>query len=239
MCHVGFSPTKEQIKDIVEEYVQLHELSTPFKNDHPGRDWIRHFMNRNKLSLKKATMTSTARKSAMGNPFIVYNFFNVIEDIINNHNIPPSNIWNCDESGFTHDPSECLVISVKGEVAYKVTYGPGQENTTTLAVASATGRVLDPLIIFTRKNFQSTWKGSNALPKTFYAVLESGWMTTEISTVWFNLFRHVTERPLLLIFDGHLTHILAAIYEKAIHEGIHIVKLLPHVTDKLQTDKLT
>ena len=78
--------------------------------------------------------------------------------------------------------------SVKGEVAYKVTYGPGQENTTTLAVASATGRVLDPLIIFTRKNFQSTWKGSNALPNTFYAALESGWMTTEISAVWFNLF---------------------------------------------------
>ena len=140
-------------------------------------------MNRNKLSLKKATITSTARKSAMGNPFIVYNFFDVIEDIINKHNIPPSNIWNCDESGFPHDPSKCLVISVKGEVAYKVTCGSGRENTTTLAVASATGRVLDPLIIFTRKNFQSAWKGSNALPNTFYAALESGWMTTEISAV--------------------------------------------------------
>ena len=28
MCHIGFSLTKEQIKDIVKEYVQLHQLIT-------------------------------------------------------------------------------------------------------------------------------------------------------------------------------------------------------------------
>ena len=183
MCNVGFRPTKEQIKDIVKEYVQLHELITPFKNDRQSKDWIRGFKNRNKLSLKKATMISSVRKSATGNPFIVYDFFDVIEDVIKKHNVPPSNIWNCNETGFPHDPSKCLVISVKGEVAYKVACGSGRENTITLAVASATGRVLDPLIIFSGKNFQSAWKGSNVLPNTFYAVSESGWMTTEIFAV--------------------------------------------------------
>ena len=139
--------------------MQLQELITPFKNDCPGKEWIRGFMNRNKLSLKKATMISSARKSATENPFIVYDFFDVIADIINKHKIPPTNIWNCDESGFPHDPSKCLVISVKGEVAYKVTCGSGRENTTTLAVASATGRVLDPLITFTGKTFKVHRKG--------------------------------------------------------------------------------
>ena len=60
-------------------------------------------------------------------------------------------------------------------------------------------------------------------------------MTTEIFAAWFDLSRqHVTERPLLLIFDGHLTHISVAVIEKAIRKGIHIVKLTPHVTDELQ-----
>ena len=145
-------------------------------------------MNRNKLLTKKATMISSARKPATRNPFIVYNFFDVIEDIINKHNIPPGNIWNCDESGFPHDPSKCLVISVKGEVAYKVICRSRQENTTTLAVASATGCVPDTLIIFTGKNFQSTRKGSNALPNTFCTVSEGGSMTTKIFAVWFDLF---------------------------------------------------
>ena len=97
MSNVGFSPTKEQIIDIVKQYVQLHELITPFKNDRQSKDWIRGFINRNKLSLKKATLISSARKSATGNPFIVYDDFDVIEDIINKHIISPSNIWNCNE----------------------------------------------------------------------------------------------------------------------------------------------
>ena len=158
-------------------------------------------------------MISSVRKSVTGNPFIVYNFFDIIENIINKHNIPPSNIWNCNESGFPRDPSKCRVINVKGEVAYKVTCGSGWETTTTtLAVASTSGHVLDLLIIVTGKNFQSTWKGSNALPNTFYAISESGWMTTEIFAVLFDLFQqHVTERPLLLIFNGHLTLISVAV----------------------------
>ena len=97
MSNVGFSPTKEQIIDIVKQYVQLHELISPFKNDRQSKDWIRGFINRNKLSLKKATLISSARKSATGNPFIVYDVFDVIEDIINTHIISPSNIWNCNE----------------------------------------------------------------------------------------------------------------------------------------------
>ena len=84
MYRIGFSPTNEQIKDIVKEYLQLQKLSIPFKNDCPSKDWIRGFMNRNKLLIKKATMVSSVRKSATGNPFIVYDFFDVIEDIINN-----------------------------------------------------------------------------------------------------------------------------------------------------------
>ena len=60
-----------------------------------------------------------------------------------------------------------LVISVKGEVAYIVACGSGRHNIIQLAVVSATGRILDPLITFTGKNFQNTWKGSNALPNTF------------------------------------------------------------------------
>ena len=43
MCRVGFSPTKEQIKDIVKEYVQLHELITPFKNDCIGQGMDQRF----------------------------------------------------------------------------------------------------------------------------------------------------------------------------------------------------
>ena len=115
-----------------------------------------------------------------------------------------------------------LVISVKGEVAYKVACGSGRHNIIQPAVASATGRILDPLITFTGKNFQNTWKGSNALPN-------------KILTVWFHLFQQqVTEKPMLLAFVRQLMGISIVVIEKATREGVHIPKLLAHITDKLQ-----
>ena len=235
MCRLGFSPTRGQIKDLVQNYVCIHELKTPFMNDRPGKDWLKAFMNRNNLSLKKANMISAARKSATANPFIVNDFYDTIEKVITENNLSASQIWNCDESGFPTDPQKCKVVSVHGETAYKVTCGAGRENITTLAVCNAAGRALDPLIVFNGKNLQSTWRGEKPLRETFYAVSDSGWMTTEVFFEWFQRFTVlVTGRPLLLIFDGHLTHVSIPLIEKAMEENIIVVKLPPHITDRLQ-----
>ena len=183
MCRLGFSPTRAQIKDMVKDFVTAHQLKTPFKNDRPGKDWLKGFMDRNNLSLKKANMISAARKSATCNPFIINDFYDTIEKIIADKDLRPEQIWNCDD-----DPQKCKVISVRGETAYKVTCGAGRENITTLAVVNAAGRALDPLIIFPGKNLQSTWRGDNPLPEMFYGVSENGWMTTEVFYEWFVKF---------------------------------------------------
>ncbi|XP_066961581.1 uncharacterized protein [Macrobrachium rosenbergii] len=80
------------------------------------------------------------------------------------------------------------------------------------------------------------WSGDTALPKTQYAVSDSGWMTTKIFHTWFEGFTEKTKhiRPLLLLFDGHLTHISAPTIELAIKENISILKLPAHTTDVLQ-----
>ena len=235
MCRLGFSPTRSQIKDMVKDYVLLHNLKTPFKEGRPGKDWLCGFMDRNHLSMKKANMISSARKSSTSNPFIIYDFYDVLEKVVEEKKLEPHQIWNCDESGFPTDPQKCKVVSVKGEVAYKVTCGAGRENTTTLAVCSAAGRVLDPLIVFSGKNLQSSWGGDKALPNTYYGISENGWMTTELFAEWFELFtKEVTDRPLLLLLDGHLTHVSILVLELAVKEDITIIKFPPHVTDKLQ-----
>ena len=127
----------------------------------------------------------------------------------------PQHIWNCDESGFPSDPKKVKVVSVRGKTAYRVTSGAGTENTTTLAVANAAGKALPPLIVFQGKNFLSTWRSENCIPGTRYGCSENGWMTTELFE-WFREFcKKVKERPIVLLYDGHL-------------------KFPPHVTDVLQ-----
>ena len=201
--------------EIVKEYVEINEIINPFKDNLPGRDWLKAFMSRNNISMKQATLISSARKSATENPFVIYDFYDVISKLMAEKNYPPTHIWNCDESGFPSDPKKIKVVSAKGETAYRVTAGAGRENTTTLAVANAAGKALPPLIVFQGKNFQSTWRGENALPGTWYGCSETGWMTTELFAEWFNVFcKTVKERPLLLMFDGHLTHISVAVIKK-------------------------
>ena len=120
ICRVGFSPTKEQIKDIVQQYVKLHHIRKLFKNEHPGKGMDQRFHEQKQTIAKIGTTISSVRKSATRNPFIVHNCFNFIESIISKQNIPLHNTWNCDGSGFPHDSSKFWVISIKGEIAYKL-----------------------------------------------------------------------------------------------------------------------
>ena len=56
-------------------------------------------------------------------------------------------------------------------------------------------------------------------------------MTSELFATWFELFiKKVTDRPLLLIYDVHLTHVTLQVIEKSRSEDITIVKLPPHTT---------
>ena len=74
MCRLGFSPTQSQIKYMVKDYVVSHNITTPFKEGRPGKDWLRGFIDRNHLSLKKADMISSARKSSTSNHSLFMTF---------------------------------------------------------------------------------------------------------------------------------------------------------------------
>ena len=74
LCKNGFSPTLDEIRLIVSDYVKGNNIQTPFTNNLPGRKWMNRFMTANKLSLKKATMISKVRKDGTSNPFRIYEF---------------------------------------------------------------------------------------------------------------------------------------------------------------------
>ena len=60
-------------------------------------------------------------------------------------------------------------------------------------------------------------------------------MKTKIFHGWFTKFVETVETgPLLLLFDGHLTHLSLATIDLAIQENISLVKLPAHCTDVQQ-----
>lgn len=73
--------------------------------------------------------------------------------------------------------------------------------------------------------------------QTAYAVSEKGWMQTSIfekylKSVFVPSLGSV--RPVLLIYDGHVSHVDLNVIQYAASEGITILKLPPHSSDVLQ-----
>ena len=89
--------------------------------------------------------------------------------------------------------------------------------------------------MFKGKFLQTTWFGLESLKDAYFAASSNGWMTTKIFHDWFTKFVETVEtRPLLLLFDGHLTHLLFATIHLVIQENFSLVKLPAHCTDVLQ-----
>ena len=238
MADLGFGPTKGELVEIVHDYLEANNLSYLFNYKRPGDDWTSNFMKRHRLTLKKAGLMQIARKNVTSDPFVIYGFYDLLEAEVKRLGIEdrPECVWNLDESGFPSDPSRWKTVGPVGKKTVRVSCGANRENTTVLAVCCADGKALDPLIVFKGKNLMSNWRGNNVLPNTYYGVSDSGWMTTGIFHSWFEKFVEETRgtRPLLLLFDGHLTHTSASTIELAMRENISLVKLPAHCTDVLQ-----
>lgn len=197
----------------------------------PGLDWTRAFLKRHRLSMKKGGQMQIARKNVTSDPFVIYRFYELLNKEVERLGIKdkPECVFNCDESGFPTDSLKCKYVGPVGEKCIPVTHGCNRENTTVLAVCCADGGAMDPLITFRGKNLQSTWLGEDAPKNSYFSVSDSGWMTTKIFDHWFKQFAEtVKTRPLLLIFDGHMTHLSTATIEFAMAENISLVKLPAH-----------
>ena len=125
------------------------------------------------------------------------------------------------------------IVAPRGERASRVTATSGREAFTVEAAISAARDVLEPLVVFKGVYAMSAWQNANF--KGRVAVSKNGWMTSEIFSAWFKYFAEtVTARPILLVCDGHSSHLNYETLKLALDEGIDILKLPPHTTDKLQ-----
>lgn len=127
----------------------------------------------------------------------------------------------------------------KGKSATRITSGPGRENTTTLLMANAAGEKAPPLMIYKGLHMWDQWcapQGSG-YPRTVYEASKKGCMETDIFKNYFQCTVLPTlgeNRPAIIIYDGHSTHISPEVIQLTIRENITILKLPPHSSHLLQ-----
>lgn len=92
------------------------------------------------------------------------------------------------------------------------------------------------MIIYPRKREVPESHRKGSLPGTLFTKSDSGWINQEIYLEWFRFFIKTipTARPVLLIEDGHASHISIECIELARENNTHMLCLPAHTSHIVQ-----
>lgn len=240
----GFPVKKQELLDTVQKILKDLNKPNPFKDDRPGQTWYLNFLKRHpKISVRSAEGINKARARVTEESIRLW--FRELEaflaqegklDILDD----PTRIFNGDESGFSLCPKTGKVLGPKGyRNLYQIEPGNEKDNLTVLVTFNATGEVCPPLVVFPYvrppKSITDSMPEHWSLGRT-----ESGWMNGDVFFEYitndFNnwIIQNKIMKPVLLLVDGHKSHmslILSSICEEL---GIILYALPPNTTHKLQ-----
>ena len=149
----------------------------------------------------------------------------------------PERIFNSDENSFCLCGQPQRVLAKKGAKSPQYTIGgAGKENITVQGCISATGKLLPPYILYTGQRLMFHYMQGSPIGAR-YGVSTKGWMCENNFIDWFrNLFipSLPEERPVLLILDGHESHVKYEVRQLAKDNQIEIAKMPSHTSHLLQ-----
>ena len=236
----GFGLTKMDIISVVADYFQHTKKPNPFKDGVPGDDWWCLFMKRHPELTKRKPQALQMVRAKAATPHVINHWFldclKPTLDELGLHNKPQC-IFNVDESGFPLSGRPAHIICKRGvKYPQAIIGGSGRENITVQVCVSADGKLVPLYVIYTGKYLMANCTNGGPIGSR-YGVSPNGWMTTPAYIDWFrNIFipSLPEERPVLLVLDGHSSHISYEVRELAIENGVHMLKLPPHLTHFLQ-----
>ncbi|MEW8547694.1 MAG: hypothetical protein AB2693_29655 [Candidatus Thiodiazotropha sp.] len=215
----------------------------PFRDNKPGKDWLRGFFGRHsELSLR--TTLQLGKERAVISPDKIKRWFGDLEQFLDsevkdqNLLLDPSRIYNADESGFSLCPKSNQVIGYKGApVVYNFSTSD-KTQITVMAAVSATGHYIPPMLVYPGQRF--TYNPLEGFEEAAMGRSDSGWMDSELFCNWLTTVfipavnARSVQRPILLFIDGHSTHVTLEASDICIQNGIVMYCLLEHASHMLQ-----
>jgi len=108
----NFPLTKRHLRDMVQSYLDRKDRETRFKKNRPGRKWATAFVKRHsdKIVIRRASNIRRSRAAVSPDNIRQY-FANLAVEL---EGIPPTHIFNCDETNLADNPSAERCIFAKG-----------------------------------------------------------------------------------------------------------------------------
>ncbi|CAH2100084.1 unnamed protein product [Euphydryas editha] len=120
-----------------------------------GWDWLKGFRVCNpSISLRAPEATSAARARAFNKPQVM-KFFELLEKLVTDNEIPPSKIYNMDESGLSTVQKPPKIFAQKGKKQVGALTSAERGQHVSIAVcANGAGNFIPPAMIIPRKNYK-------------------------------------------------------------------------------------
>lgn len=240
LARCGQPVSRNDVQLMVQKFLENIGRPNPFRNGLPGSDWARLFEKRHpEISRRTPEILTVSRAKALTSD-VIENFFTMYEGIVSESGLlsHPSRIFNLDETGLTTNIGNSKIYTETGALhCYKKASSCGKATFTVLFCASADGVFIPPFTVYKGLNLYSSWtKGGPA--GAAYGCSESGWMMDRNFESWFTkiFVPHVSQlnKPVLLTFDGHNSHLTYEAIKVAKDNDIVIICLPPNTSHALQ-----
>ncbi|XP_049771713.1 uncharacterized protein LOC126148402 [Schistocerca cancellata] len=172
-------------------------------------------------------------------------FFDLLESVFKEHKFSPDQIYNVNETGIMTVPNKpSKVLALRGQKQVDVFSSADRGIlVTTETCINAAGNFMPVMFVFPRKRENSLLMDD--APGSFAVYHESGWINKDSFLIWFKKFvefsNPMREKPVLLIIDGHNSHVKSLEMMINLAQEKHVILLCfpPRTTHRLQPIDVT
>ncbi|CAC5424039.1 unnamed protein product [Mytilus coruscus] len=171
---------------------------------------------------------------------VIDSYFDELEDILNKYDLKnkPHCIYNIDEKGISPEHTPPKVVA-DVEINSSAVTSERDKTRTIIAAGNAIGTQIPPFLVFAGQRMrQELLQGCT--PGTTGDVSPTGWSNTDIfktylQTHFINYVQGLSEKqPILVIYDGHLSHVSLGVIDWAKANNIILLVLPAHTSHLLQ-----
>lgn len=235
LSEFGFPVTDFDLKMVIKDYLVAQGRNAPqFKNNVPGRDWIRSFLTRHR-TLSNRLANNIKRVRAQVSEEVITEFIENISGEL--ENVSPENIYNYDETNISDDPGRKKIICRRGTKYPEAIINATKVSFTVMFCGNAAGQDIPPYIIYKAEHLWSTWT-TNGPKHARYNRTKSGWIDAATFEDWFvnhlipTLKKQTGKK--VVIGDNLSSHISPKVLLECEKHNISFICLPPNATHILQ-----
>ncbi|XP_055637190.1 uncharacterized protein LOC129775931 isoform X3 [Toxorhynchites rutilus septentrionalis] len=240
----GFPVVKELLLHKVNTFFKTNARPNPFKNNVPGRKWLKGFLRRHREITFRTPETESSASSEVKEGDIRRWFSNLTSYLEENNLMSAASdatrIYNGDETPFfLHPQTKAVLVSRDSKNVYEGEHADGHKNITVMFSFGADGSVVPPGVVLPMqrlsvevlRKFPREW----GIGKSAKGSMDTTNFMLYIRNVFYpHLQTKKVQFPVLYFVHGHSSHTTAEVVDLCLELGIVLIALYPNTTQIAQ-----